>query len=955
MKRILVKKPILALCCLLLLITSHSQKNYWQQEVNYTIDVSLNDKDHVLNGFEKIEYINHSPDTLLFIWFHIWPNAYKNDKTAFSDQLLENGNTKFYFSDKEQKGYINRLDFKVNNITAQTKDHPNYIDIIKLILPSPLPPGQKILITTPFYEKLPYNFSRGGHDGQSYQVTQWYPKPAVYDNKGWHPMPYLDQGEFYSEFGSFDVSITVPENYVVAATGELQNAEEKEWLKTRSSFTWQPVKRKVKTKSGSFKTISDPFPPSSADIKTLRFKQNAIHDFAWFADKRFIVNHDTCQLASGRVIDVFTYYTPPQKEVWHSSVLFAKDAIHHYSSLVGEYPYNIVSAVQGPESFGGGMEYPTITIISPENTPRQLDYTLAHEIGHNWFYGILASNERDHPWMDEGINSYYEAAYSLKKNDHFNQHAEQKELDTYIAEKTDQPIETGSAAFSEANYNAIAYYKTSKWMEWLRSCLGTATFNKAMQEYYRQWQFKHPQPEDFKKVMEEASSKNLDSAFSLLNQKGELPGHERKGLAVWNPAGARLGGYDNKKSVITILPALGFNSYDKLMAGAFITNLRKPINRLQFFLAPMYGTSSKKFTGIGFVNHSFYTAGFPGKIDIGISGSTFTMDRYQDTLGSKVFMSFQKIVPGIRLTFKEKNPRSTFLKYLQFKTYMIHEDLLRFRGDSLFTSTDTVVRYLPYTTRNSRTLNQLLLVVENYRALYPYRAELKAEQGKGFIRLAFTGDYFFNYSKNEGGVDVRLFAGKFLYTDRAKADPYLYTLNLSAPKGNLDYTYSDYFIGRNDYPFRSESVKWTIPYQQIMIRDGAFKVNTDGQGNIGASDEWLMATNFSFDIPASINPLDLLPFKVNFPLKAFVDIGTYGETWKKGAATDRFLYDAGIQLALLKGLLNIYVPILYSKPFKDYYATDFFSGGKNRFLKTISFSIDISKFNSKRFTKGLPF
>ncbi len=266
MKRILVKKLFAALLffyCQLPIANCQSDSyrmNYWQQEVNYTIDVSLNDKDHTLNGFEKIEYINNSPDTLRFIWFHLWPNAYKNDKTAFTDQELENGNTKFYFSDKEQKGYINRLDFKVNNITAETEDHPQHIDIIKLILPSPLPPHQKILITTPFHEKLPYNFSRGGHDGQSYQVTQWYPKPAVYDKNGWHPMPYLDQGEFYSEFGSFDVSVTVPENYVVAATGELQNAEEKEWLKTRSSFTWQPVKRKVKTKNGPLKTVIDAIP-----------------------------------------------------------------------------------------------------------------------------------------------------------------------------------------------------------------------------------------------------------------------------------------------------------------------------------------------------------------------------------------------------------------------------------------------------------------------------------------------------------------------------------------------------------------------------------------------------------------------------------------------------------------------------------------------------------------------
>lgn len=552
-----MKKPILLLLAAQCIwLTAFSQ--YWQQEVNYTIDVSLNDKDHTLTGFEKIEYINNSPDTLKFIWFHVWPNAYKNDKTAFSDQLLENGDTKFYFSDKEQKGYINRLDFRVNNITTETQDHPQHIDIIKLILPSPLPPNQKILITTPFHEKLPYNFSRGGHDGQSYQVTQWYPKPAVYDSKGWHPMPYLDQGEFYSEFGSFDVSITVPENYVVAATGELQNAEEKEFLKTRSSYTWEPIKRKVKTKSGPIKTVIDLFPSSSANIKILRFKQNNVHDFAWFADKRFIVNQDTCRLASGRVIDVFTYYTPTQKFTWVNSIRLAKDAIHHYSSLIGEYPYNIVSVVQGPESFGGGMEYPTITVISPSKNEKSLDNTIAHEIGHNWFYGILASNERAHPWMDEGINTFYDDKYYIKKYGPLHQ-SERSEFETKAATKTDQPINTTSEKFSERNYNLVAYYKTSEWMRYLESQVGTEAFNKAMQEYYRRWQFKHPQPEDFKKVIEESSGKDVDSVFSYLDKKGILPSQQRTGshvISIWQPEhfGNSWNSYlDDKK----IQPGLG--------------------------------------------------------------------------------------------------------------------------------------------------------------------------------------------------------------------------------------------------------------------------------------------------------------------------------------------------------------------------------------------------------------
>ena len=291
-------------------ILSVNGQTYWQQQVNYLIDVTLNDKEKTLDAFEKIDYTNNSPDTLHYIWFHLWPNAYKNDQTAFSEQLLENGSTRFYFSDKEERGYINRLSFKVDGTTANTEDHPLWIDVVKVVLPKPLPPKGQIQITTPFHVKLPYNISRGGYDGETFQVTQWYPKPAVYDQRGWHPMPYLDQGEFYSEFGSFDVRISLPSDYVIAATGELQNQEEKNWLKTRNNYTGkQEIKKTVPVGKKPKQSLSGgTFTP-----KTLRFIQDNIHDFAWFANKDFIVNTDTCALPSGKIVDVSSYYTTGQQ------------------------------------------------------------------------------------------------------------------------------------------------------------------------------------------------------------------------------------------------------------------------------------------------------------------------------------------------------------------------------------------------------------------------------------------------------------------------------------------------------------------------------------------------------------------------------------------------------------------------------------------------------------------
>jgi hypothetical protein len=878
------------------------QLPYWQQQINYTIDVSLKDADHTLDGFAKIEYINNSPDTLRYIWFHLWPNAYKNDKTAFSDQLLENGNTKFYFSDREEKGYINRLEFKADNIITATEDHPQHIDITKIILPLPLPPGARTIITTPFHVKLPYNFSRGGHEGQSYQVTQWYPKPAVYDKQGWHPIPYLDQGEFYSEFGNYDVRISVPAEYIIASTGILQNNEN----------------------DGIF-----------------RYKQDNVHDFAWFADKTFIKEQDTLVLPSGRIIQVKSFYTPSQKGLWSSSLQTAKQAVVFYSSEVGEYPYDVLSVVQGPKSFGGGMEYPTITVISPGGNKKQLETTIAHEIGHNWFYGILASNERDFPWMDEGLNSFYEKKFALRYGDQ--PQLERILFETKAATRTDQPINTTSEKFTKTNYFLVSYYKTSEWMAYVESIVGEEKFREAMQAYFRRWKFKHPQPEDFKSSLEESTGNDLDAAFSELNKTGNLPFEKRKTnklLFAYSPGTFAAYLKHPSKELLLAGPALGFNGYDKLMAGVFLTNVKLPPSRLMFFLAPMYASGSKTFTGTGFINYRMYPDGLFSNISFGISGSMYNMNELTDPQGNKVFFKFQKLAPSVKATFRNQNPRSQVKRFFQFRSYLVNEENLGIRRDSVITPVDTTVITHFLAIKESRVLNQFRVVIENNRALYPYRGELKVEQGEDFVRAGFTGDYFFNYPK-AGGLNVRLFAGKFLYpggrTITKQFATNRYHLNLTGPNGYEDYTYSDYFVGRNKFE--------GLASQQLMNRDGGFKIRTELLADkIGKTDDWLIAANFNTTIPNQLNPLSLLPIKI--PLKLFFDIGTYAETWKQEAETDRFLYEAGIHVPLLNSTLNIYIPIFYSRIYKDYIESTI--DKKGRLWKTISFSIDISNLNFRR-------
>ena len=925
-------------------VTAYPQ--YWQQQVNYTIAVSLNDKEHSLDGFEKLVYTNNSPDTIAFIWFHLWPNAYKNDKTAFSEQLLINNRTDFYFSSKEQRGYINRLDFKVNGITAQTADHPQYIDVIQLILPKPLAPGGQVNINTPFHVQLPENFSRGGHTGQAYQVTQWFPKPAVYDSRGWHPMPYLDQGEFYSEFGNYDVRITVPENYVVAATGELQDEAEKEWLQKRSGFNWEPVTTKKIVKKGSYKHVKKTvqlYPLSASTTKTVQFIQNNVHDFAWFADKRFVVQQDTVQLPSGKSVTAYSYYLPAKTTAWKYSIDYIKSAVRYRSMVMGEYPYNTVSAVEAKMGVNGGMEYPTITSISAAASAAELESTIEHEVGHNWLQGILATNERQYPWMDEGINTYYDNRYPsmrematvAKGNNFFRQrvpkNAEALFLQSLVAVNKDQPINTASENFTSLNYELAGYYKAGEWMKLLENFLGKPVFDSCMKEYYRRWQFKHPYPEDFKSVVTTVSGKNTDSIFNLLQQKGPLPPAEKK---IIKPVAFFNFNNTDKYSYVNILPAAGYNHYDDFMIGLLVHNYKFPAEKFQFLAAPLYATGSKKFNYLARASYTWFPSKLFYTIAAGVSAASFSMDEFQPSAGEKITLGFRKISPFVRLTLKQNDPLSKMQRYVQFTPFFIQENALNFNTVINGPDTTDVVEK----TTGSRYINQLKFVIENNRILYPYRAALQLEQADGFVRAAFTGNYYFNYSNNKSGLNVRLFAGKFFYTGAKTTTKQFetdrYHFNLTGPNGYEDYTYSNYFAGRNEFEGTAN--------RQIMIRDGAFKVRTDLlSSKVGKTDDWLGAVNFVSDIADK-----------KFPVKIFVDIGTYAEAWQSGATASRFLYDAGLQVSLLHETVNIYLPLLSSSVFRDYFKSTL---GKNYLFKTISFSIDIQQFRLGKINKNLDF
>jgi hypothetical protein len=650
-------------------------------------------------------------------------------------------------------------------------------------------------------------------------------------------------------------------------------------------------------------------------------------------------------LPSGKIIDAFSFFTPSGLPAWKNSIQYIKDAIRTRSTWLGEYPYNVVTAVEAKMGFDGGMEYPTITSISPMPSAKDLDLAIEHEVGHNWNYGILANNERDHPWMDEGMNTYFDNRYEALKYTGAEETPVKKDFlqdlipdistdlsyRTELAYKKDQPIETSSENFSELNYGNIAYYKSGKWMKVLEDYVGQPLFDSCLREFYNRWKFKHPSPGDFKTVIEDVGKKNVDSVFSMLHRKGSIEPPIKKDFKLLPFFSFKD---TDKHNYIFISPAAGYNYYDKFMMGGLLHNYTLPEPPFHFIIAPMYATGSHSLTGIGKAGYNFFSYGFIQKAEFSVSGEKFTMDEFTDSTGAKNNLGFSKIVPALKIIFRNKNAAANTIKSVQWKTYFIKETGLLFTRDTI--NQIDIISY----PKTDRYLNQLQLKLENNRVLYPYSGVLQAQQGKNFVRLEFEGNYFFNYAKG-GGLDIRLFGGKFIYlgdkTIIKQFETDRYHLNMTGANGFEDYTYSNYFAGRNEFQgFRS---------QQIMIRDGGFKVRSDLlAAKIGKTDDWLAAVNLNTAFPKKFNPLQVLPFEI--PLKVFLDIGTYSEAWKKNAPSGKFIYDAGFQLTLFRNLFNIYIPVIYSKVYTDYFKSTI--TGK-RFWKNISFSIDIQNFRFFKF------
>lgn len=934
-------------------VQGHAQKiaHGTQQQADYKLKVTLDTRLKMLRGEADITYTNNSPDTLSFLYLHLWPNAYRNDKTAFAAQQLLHGSTDFYFSKPEARGYINQLDFKANGRTATLLDDSVHLDIAKLMLPDPLLPGQKVSLQTPFQVKIPGIFSRMGHSNGFYALTQWYPKIAIYDSAGWHPMPYLDQGEFFADFGNYEVSLTLPENLTVAATGVLETQSEINRLKKPKQPS-STVSSGVNTTKKYIKGKKNPFfNPNTKDNpevlfgqKTLFFKADRVIDFAWFAHADFLVKQDTL-LLDGREIAVYNYLLPQDTTTWKNSIATTKNALRHYSAWLGPYPYPQVSVVADPVSPDNGMEYPMVTNLNsnPGDT-ETLERLIVHELGHNWFQAILANNERDYPWLDEGLNSYIENKY-FEKPDSTGQ-AEKIDtqiswenwlLEMMVSRRLDQPIATNSENFSYANYAAVAYTKAAQWLTQTEQRIGTPAMQQVLRSYFRQRAFTQVYPAHFFNVLKQYAGDSADAGLYTTGRIKTVP-------QVWLPSTLIAGSLKPAKRGFQLLPAAGYNSADKMQVGLLIHNYGSTQQPVEFVMAPMVGLGSTAINGVGHVAYNIYPKKSKWRlVQPFIGAAKFSNGSTLDEAGERIYSNYWRLTPGIFAEKKPKGPNSTLRRWAEFKTFVVGERGFALTsppppGDTVFFAINGPVKTM--------VIPQITLGWQNNRALYPYEVKTTLQQVKDLLRLSAEASYFFNYNATGKGLRVRAFAGKIWYlkeaTDAIRIDNSRFHFTMYGANGLADYTYSQ--------PFMERGQSADIGGRQIYLRDGAFKYRTDfsavrpGLSSQGLDffDNWLAALNLVADVPDKYNPLSLLPVKI--PLRLFADFGTSASPWRKQSTHQRFLYSAGLQFTVAKAL-HIFVPLVQSSVFKEPNSVNDPNrpGGARWWQRTITFTIDAAQ------------
>ena len=472
-----------------LLIFQIGSAQYWQQAVDYTIDVNLDTETALYGGTQKLVYTNNSPETLHKVFYHLYFNAFKpGSEMAVRQKSGGDKNTRFKVDldslTLDQQGYLKVSGLMQDGVLLSPIDSET---ILEVPLYKPILPGESTTFELSFKGHVPDVVRRAGKnskEGVAFSMAQWYPKMAEYDREGWNADPYTGR-EFHGVWGDFDVKITLNKKFVVAASGYLQNAED--------IGMGYSDRKKPKSKKGNV---------------TWHFVAPQVHDFTWAADPEYI--HDTYPGPNNVTLHFFYKNNPEIIENWKKLQPDTVKLMKFYNEKVGAYPYKQYSVVQGGD---GGMEYAMLTLITGGRKYGSLFGVTAHELAHSWFQHILATNETKHEWMDEGFTSFISTLAEdqiLEENKDFPLERSYSGYFNLAESGVEMPQSTNANRYSHNYaYESTAYSKGAVFLGQLGYIVGKEKLYVILQTYYDEWKFKHPLPNDLRQIAERVSGLQL--------------------------------------------------------------------------------------------------------------------------------------------------------------------------------------------------------------------------------------------------------------------------------------------------------------------------------------------------------------------------------------------------------------------------------------------------------------
>lgn len=475
-----------------MVLNSPATATYWQQHVDYKMDIDMDVNNYQYQGKQTLVYTNNSPDVLDRVYYHLFFNAFQpgSEMDVRSQTIADPDSrvgSRIGALKPNEIGYIKVNSLKQNGTTLT---HETVGTILEVKLANPIKPGEKVTFTMDFDAQVPAQIRRTGRnnaEGVALSMAQWYPKLAEYDFEGWHADPYIGR-EFHGVWGDFDVKLTIDKAYTVAGSGYLQNPNQ--------------IGHGYQTG-----TVTTP----NSDKLTWHFVAPNVHDFTWAADKDYI--HDTKQVPNGPLLHFFykNDLDAEHKGYWKKMQPKTVELMQYYSKNVGQYPYKQYSVIQGGD---GGMEYAMSTLITGNRSYGSLVGVTAHELAHTWFQFLLASNESKHEWMDEGFTTYIS---NMAMNDIMDEGKENPLANAYkgyiyLANSgKEQPLTTHSDRYAyNRSYSIAAYSKGAVFLSQLGYVIGAENLKKTIKKYFTDFSFKHPKPLDIVRTAERVSGLELD-------------------------------------------------------------------------------------------------------------------------------------------------------------------------------------------------------------------------------------------------------------------------------------------------------------------------------------------------------------------------------------------------------------------------------------------------------------